>query len=108
MATAQAVFVNEPPGELEVQVPLGGAIVLEPYRGVDIPDGDVIDGRDAFAGFAASDELGDRFGADSGGEGGFAEAVDGVEDDGDGAAEGVEAPGVAGAVVVEVDLPDGL
>lgn len=43
-------------------------------------------------------------GAGPGGEGGFTEAVAGVEHDRDGAAKGVDAVGVTGAVVIEVDL----
>lgn len=45
-----------------------------------------------------------RLGAGTGGQGGFAEAVVRVEDDGHAAAEGVEAPRVSGAAVGEVDL----
>jgi hypothetical protein len=82
----------------------GDAVVLVPNRGSDVLYADVVHGGDPFAGFAGSDELGDRLCADTAGQGGFTEAVVGVEDDGDAATEGIEAAGVAGAVVVEVDL----
>lgn len=63
-------------------------VVLVPHRGVDVLDADVVDGGDPFAGFACGDEFGDCFGVGAAGQGGFAEALVGIEDDGDGAAEG--------------------
>lgn len=83
---------------------LGGAVVLVTHGGVDVVHGDVVDGRNAFAPFAGGNEFSDGLGARAGGEGRLAETVVGVEHDGYGAAEAVEAAGVAGAVVVEVDL----
>jgi hypothetical protein len=82
----------------------GGAVVLVPNGGVDVVQTDVVDGGDPFVRFAGSDEFGDGLGAGAAGQGGFAEAVVGVEDDGNRPAEGVEAAGVAGAAVGEVDL----
>lgn len=66
----------------------GGVVVLVADGGVDVVQGDVVDGGDAVAGFACGDELGDGLGAGARGEGGFAEAVIGVEDNGNGPAEG--------------------
>jgi hypothetical protein len=83
---------------------LGDAVVLVSHGGVDVVHSDVVDRCDAVARFAGGDEFGDGLGASAAGEGGLAETVVGVEDDGNGGAEGVEAAGVAGAVVVEVDF----
>ena len=78
--------------------------MLVAHGGVDIISRDVVDGGDAFAGLTRCDEFGDGLSAGAGGEGGLSEAAVGVEHDGDGPAEGVEAAGVAGPVVSEVDL----
>lgn len=60
--------------------------MLVPNRGSDVVSTDVVHGGHPFAEFAGSGELGDRFGADTAGQGGFTEAVVGVEGNGDGAA----------------------
>jgi hypothetical protein len=66
----------------------GGAVVLVADGGVDVVECDVVDGGDAVARLAGRDEFCDRLGAGAAGECGFAEAVVGVEDDGDVASEG--------------------
>lgn len=59
--------------------------MLVPNRGVDLVYVYVVHRRDPVARFAGGDELGDCLCADSAVQGGFTEAVVGVEDDGDGA-----------------------
>ena len=71
---------------------------------LDLVDGDAVHGCDVVGRFAGGDEFGDGLGADTAGQGGFAEPALGIEDDRDGAAQGVEPLGVAVTVVGEVDL----
>ena len=69
----------------------GALVVLVADSGVDVVQGDVVDGGDAVTGLACGDELGDGLGAGARGEVGFAEEVIGVEGNRNGATEGVEA-----------------
>ena len=80
----------------------GGCLVVD--GGVDLVDVDAVHGCDKVGRFAGGDEFSDGFGADTAREGGFAEPALGIEDDRDGAAQGVEPLRVAVAVVGEVDL----
>ncbi|MDN5855395.1 MAG: hypothetical protein L0K86_21630, partial [Actinomycetia bacterium] len=58
---AEAVLFDEPTRGLWGCGHLSGdAVVLVPNRGVDVLYADVVHGGDPFAGFACSDELGDR------------------------------------------------
>jgi len=80
----------------------GRSLVVD--GGVDLVDVDAVHGRHVLGRFAGGDEFGDGLGADASRQGGFAEAALGIEDDRDGAAQGIEPLRVTVAVVGEVDL----
>ena len=79
----------------------GRSLVVD--GGVDLVDVDAVHGRHVLGRFAGGDEFGDGLGADASRQGGFAEAALGIEDDRDGAAQGIEPLRVTVAVVGEVE-----